>query len=127
MKGKKFDSTAAALLLLLDGAPAKAGFSAREAADLKPGRSAASFPTAENAEAAAAAGAAGFTDELLPPERRTASSENGFSLPGQTFSIPSAAAAGEASGTEDPMEIIDGFFRRDSRRYDGGFYTERVL
>ena len=127
MQGKKFDSIAAALLLLLNGAPAKDQASLRDAEDRDPVRSPVLHRAAEVGEAAGGIKAVEHADRSLPPERRTAAPEYGIGVPGQTFLTQPAPAAVETSGTEDPMEIIDGFFRRDSRRYDGGFGAGQVL
>lgn len=130
MNGKNFNSIAAALLTLLDAASAEAEKTVRTAAEEAP-QSPARRPLRE-------------ADDLFPPARRSASAETALpeyfrAAPGQETDISAGetpvpvsapeltAAVGETLGSEDAMEIIDEFFRRDSRRYDGGFDAERVL
>ena len=130
MNGKKFNSIAAALLTLLDAASAETEKTVRTAAEEAP-LSPARRPLWE-------------TDGSFPMPRRSALTETALqellrAAPGQGTDLPAGeasvpfsapeltAAVREAPGTEDTMEIIDSFFRRDSRRYDGGFDAERVL
>ena len=59
------------------------------------------------------------TADLLFPQRTAVpGTEKGGELP---YAVPDAAEGGASVGTEDALERIDSFFRRDSRRYDSGF------
>lgn len=59
------------------------------------------------------------TADLLFSQRTAVpGTEKGGELP---HAVPDAAEGGTSVGTEDAMERIDSFFRRDSRRYDSGF------
>ena len=129
MNGKDFNSVAAALLTLLDAAPAEAEKTVRTAVEEAPqsaGRSASrdtEFSRALPQKPMAQENA--LTD--LPKALRRGTEAAAEAAPVPVSAPELTAAVGETLGSEDAMEIIDEFFRRDSRRYDGGFDAERVL